>query len=171
MKSKSLFTAGMVLLVPSLAFAGPKKSANVELDQSVEVAGTQLAPGDYKLIWEGNGPDITVIFAEGKKTVATAAATLVTNRNDQEAIETANVAGDTTMLRAIDLKNITIRFENAAPSAAHRAAPMASLNVPRNQNAFIPLRGLPNQNSALPKVSTLDSPAPQVQFTDTGASN
>ena len=163
MKSKSLFTAGMVLLVPSLAFAGPKKSANVELDQSVEVAGTQLAPGDYKLICEGSGPDITVSFVDGKKTVATVPAELVTNRNDQEAIETANVAGDTTMLRAIDLKNITIRFENAAPSAAPRPAPIASVNAPQNQNAFIPLRGLPNQNSALPKVSTLDSPAPQVQ--------
>jgi hypothetical protein len=158
----------MVLLVPSLAFAGPKKSANVELDQSVEVAGTQLTPGDYKLIWEGNGPDITVSFAEGKKTVATAAATLVTNRNDQDAIETANVAGDTAVLRAIDLKDITIRFENAVPGATHRPAPMASVNAPQNQNVFIPLRGLPNQNSALPKVSSLDSPAPQVQFTDTG---
>jgi hypothetical protein len=163
MKSKSLFTAGMVLLVPSLAFAGPKKSANVELDQSVEVAGIQLAPGDYKLIWDGTGPDITVSFADGKKTVATVPAELVTNRNDQEAIETDNVAGDTTVLRAIDLKNNTIRFENAAPSAAHKPAPTASVNPSQSRNSFIPLRGLPNQNSALPKVSTLDSPAPQVQ--------
>jgi hypothetical protein len=163
MKSKSLLTAGMVLLVPSLAFAGPKKSANVELNQSVEVAGTQLAAGDYKLIWEGSGPEIMVSFTDGKKTVATVPAELVTNRNAQEAIETDNVAGDTTVLRAIDLKNNTIRFESAAPSATQRPAPTASANAPQNQNAFIPLRGLPDQNSALPKVNTLDSPAPLVR--------
>jgi hypothetical protein len=119
MKSKSSFAAAMVFLIPSLAFAGPKNSANVELDQPVKVAGTQLAPGQYKLIWEGSGPDITVSFTEGKKTLATAPAKLVTKGNDQEAIETADAAGNTTVLRSIDLKNITIQFENAASGAGN----------------------------------------------------
>src|SRR5579859_124412 len=56
MKLKSLFTAVMVFAIPALAFAAPKNSANVNLDQTVKVAGTQLAPGQYRLVWEGTGP-------------------------------------------------------------------------------------------------------------------
>ncbi len=70
MRSKSLSAAvAMVILTPALAFAGPKNSANVELDRPVKVADTQLAPGQYKVIWQGSGPDITVSFTEGKKIV------------------------------------------------------------------------------------------------------
>jgi hypothetical protein len=119
MKSKSLIAVAMVFLIPSLAFAGPKKSADVVLDQPVNVAGTQLTPGQYKLTWEGSGPEVTVSFTEGKKTVATVPAKLVTTRNDEEAIETANAAGNTAVLRAIDLKNVTIQFGNAASSAGN----------------------------------------------------
>ena len=118
MKSK-LFTAAMVFFIPALAFAGPKNSANVNLDEPVTVAGTQLAPGEYKLTWEGSGPDITVNFAEGKKTVATAHGKLVSNPTDQEAIETFTTADNTRVLRAVDLKNKTIQFENAAPNAGN----------------------------------------------------
>ncbi len=100
MKSKSLFAAAMVMLTPVLAFARAKDSANVNLDQSVEVAGTELAPGQYKVIWEGNGPDVTVSFAEGKKTDC--------NRPGQareyietteQAIETISAGDQTTVLR------------------------------------------------------------------------
>jgi hypothetical protein len=67
MKTKSLFAAATVFLIPALAFAGQKNSANVSLDQPVKVAGTQLAPGQYKVMWEGNGPDVTVSFLERLK--------------------------------------------------------------------------------------------------------
>ena len=119
MKSKPLFTAVMVFAVPALAFAGPKNSANLNLDQTVKVAGTQLAPGQYRLIWDGTGPDITVSFTEGKKTVATASAKLVNNQENEEAIETFTAADKTTVLRAIDLKKHSIQFENAAPGAGN----------------------------------------------------
>ena len=119
MKSKSLITAAMVFLIPALAFAGQKNSANLELDQSVTIAGTQLAPGQYKLIWEGNAPNVTVSFVEGKKTVATTPAKLVSNTTNLEAIETATQADNTRVLQAVDLKNVTIRFENAVPSAGN----------------------------------------------------
>ena len=119
MKSRSLFAAA-VFFIPVLALAASKNSANVELDQTVKVADTQLAPGQYKLTWEGNGPDITVNFTEGKKTVATVPAKLVSNQsNEQEAVETLTVADNSKLLRAIDLKKITIQFENAAPGAGN----------------------------------------------------
>lgn len=118
MKMKSLSAAAIVFIVPALAFATPKNSANVELDQTVKVAGTQLAPGQYKLIWEGSGQDLMVSFTEGKKTVATVPAKLVSNPDNLDAVETDTVA-DNTILRAIDLKKITIQFENAAPGASN----------------------------------------------------
>jgi hypothetical protein len=119
MKSKSLFAAAMVFLIPALAFAGQKNSANVELDQAVKVAGTRLAPGQYKVTWEGNGPNVTATFTEGKKTVATAPATLVGNPTNEEAIETDTAADKTVILQAVDLKNVTIRFANAVAGAGN----------------------------------------------------
>jgi hypothetical protein len=117
MKLKSL--SAMLLLTPVLAFAAAKNSANVELDQTVAVADTQLAPGHYKLIWQGSGPDVTVSFTDGKKTVATVPAKLVTNTNSEKAIETNNAPNATAVLQAIDLKHLTIRFVNAAPAAGN----------------------------------------------------
>lgn len=119
MKSKVLLATSMMFLVPALAFAGSKNSANVNLQQPVEVAGTQLAAGQYKLVWEGSGQNVTVTFAEGKKTVATTPAKLVSNPNKQEAIETNTEAGNTSVLTAIDLKNLTLQFANTAPNAGN----------------------------------------------------
>jgi len=119
MKSKSSIAAAMVFLIPALALAGPKNCANLRLDQPVTVAGNQLAPGQYKLTWEGSGPDVTVNFAEGKTIVASAPAKLVSIPNKQEAIETAAANDDTAVLQAVDLRSITIQFENAAPGAGN----------------------------------------------------
>lgn len=119
MKPKLLLATAILFLVPGMAFARPKESANVEFDQPVTVAGTQLAPGHYKLIWDGAGPVVTVKFAEGKKTVATVTAKLLSDPNQQEAIVTDSTADKTSVLQAIDLKNMTIQFENAAPRAGN----------------------------------------------------
>ena len=120
MKSTSIFATAMVLLIPALAFAGQRNSANIELSQAVEVAGTQLAPGQYKVTWEGNGPNVIVTFTEGKKTVATVPAKLVSNpTNEPGAIETDTASGKTPALNAVDLKNVTIQFEDSSTAAGN----------------------------------------------------
>lgn len=119
MKSKSTFAAAMVFLIPALTFAGPRNSANLKLDEPVRVAGSQLAAGQYKLTWEGSGPDVTVRFAEGKETVATVPAKLMSTSSQQEAVETYTAADKTKLLRAVDLRNITIHFDTAAPDAGN----------------------------------------------------
>ncbi len=118
MKSKSLLVAA-IMLTPVLAFAKTKDSANVDLDQSVEVAGAQLPSGQYKVAWEGSGPNVTVNFTKDKKTIATVTAKVVDNSRDEEAVETTTAADHTTVLRAIDLKNMSLQFENDAPAAGN----------------------------------------------------
>jgi hypothetical protein len=72
--SRSLIM-GLALLLASSAFAGTK--ANLTLLSSATVNGTQLKPGDYKLEWEGSGPDVDVSIMQGKKVLAKVPAKLV----------------------------------------------------------------------------------------------
>jgi hypothetical protein len=65
--SKSLLM-GLALLLASSAFAATKASLN--LTDATVVNGTQLKAGDYKLEWEGNGPNVEVNVMKGKNVVA-----------------------------------------------------------------------------------------------------
>jgi len=62
------FTLGFVLLLAAGAFAASK--ASMELSHSVIVNGTTLKAGDYKLEWDGAGPNVEVSILQGKKVVA-----------------------------------------------------------------------------------------------------
>ena len=118
MNFKSLFVSAM-LLIPALAFAAEKKSANVEIDQPVTVAGTQLAPGQYRLTWDGTGSEVTVSFLKGGKTVATAPAKLVNAAGNEPAIETVTNPDKTQTLKAVDLNNLTIQFQAPVSAAGN----------------------------------------------------
>jgi hypothetical protein len=63
-----VFGAG--LLFASGAFAQELKG-RLHLDETVAVAGTQVKPGDYKVEWKGDGPQVEVSLVQGKRTVAT----------------------------------------------------------------------------------------------------
>jgi hypothetical protein len=54
-----------------------KNSHVVRLYDSLSVGGTQIAAGEYKINWEGQGASTQVSFAKGNKVVATASAKLV----------------------------------------------------------------------------------------------
>jgi hypothetical protein len=72
--SKSL-VMGLALLLASSAFAATK--AQLALQSSTTVNGTQLKPGDYKLQWDGTGPNVEVSILKGKTVVAKVPAKLV----------------------------------------------------------------------------------------------
>lgn len=72
--SKSL-VLGAALVLASSAFAASK--ANLSLSNPVMVNGTKVKPGDYKLEWEGSGPDIELSIMQGKTVVAKAPAHVV----------------------------------------------------------------------------------------------
>jgi len=66
---------GLALLLATNAFASNKGS--LALTDSCTVAGKQLAPGDYKISWEGNGPDVQLNIMKGHEVVATVPAHMV----------------------------------------------------------------------------------------------
>jgi hypothetical protein len=61
--SKSVIL-GLALLLASSAFAATK--ANLQLNNPVMVNGTKLKPGEYKLQWEGSGPNVELSIVQGK---------------------------------------------------------------------------------------------------------
>lgn len=72
--SKSL-VLGLALILATSAFAGTK--ASLQLQSQVSVNGTQLKPGDYKIQWEGTGPNVEVSILQGKNVVAKTQARVV----------------------------------------------------------------------------------------------
>jgi hypothetical protein len=79
--SKSLFL-GLALLLATSAFAANKGSLSVQ--EPVTVNGTRLAPGDYKVAWDGTGPSVELSITQGKKLVAKVPARMVTLENPSQ---------------------------------------------------------------------------------------
>lgn len=69
----------LAVLSPLGVFARDNNQHSVDIPTAIQVGGTQLEPGNYKVKWQGAGPDIQVTFLRDGKTVATVPATLKTN--------------------------------------------------------------------------------------------
>jgi hypothetical protein len=94
--TKCLFM-GLVLLAGS-AFAASK--ASLTLNHETTVNGTKLKAGDYKLQWDGSGPDVEVSIVQGKNVVAKVPAKLVdlnSNAANDAAVIKSNSDGSTTL--------------------------------------------------------------------------
>jgi len=89
---------GLALLLATSVFAANKGSLQVA--DSVNVAGKQLAAGDYKLSWEGNGPNVELNILQGKNVVATVPARVVElskASQDSSAVVSSNGDGSKTL--------------------------------------------------------------------------
>ena len=85
---------GLALLMTTGAFAANKGS--LQVSDPVTVSGTKLAPGDYKVSWDGNGPNVELKITKGKDVVATVPAHMVDlNRaaSDNAAVVNSNTDG------------------------------------------------------------------------------
>jgi len=93
----------LVLLFPLGAMARDK-AHSVEIPYAVQVGGTRITAGSYKVAWQGTGPAVEVSFSQYGKTVATVPGTLKTNDDQvtQDAIVTEATSADTTTLKEID---------------------------------------------------------------------
>ena len=91
--SKSMVLGAAVLLASS-AFAATK--ASLQLSNPVTVNGTTLQPGEYKVQWEGDGPNVEISILQGKNVVAKAPAHVVelqTTAADDAAVTRKNDNG------------------------------------------------------------------------------
>jgi hypothetical protein len=91
--SKSL-VLGLALLLASSAFAATRGS--LQLINPVTVNGTTLKPGDYKVQWEGTGPNVELSILRGKNVVAKVPAHLIelqTPANNDAAVTHENGSG------------------------------------------------------------------------------
>jgi len=70
-----ILLVGLAFLLASSAFAATKASLSVS--DPVTVNGTILKAGDYKLTWDGTGPDVEVSIMQGKNLVTKVQAKLV----------------------------------------------------------------------------------------------
>jgi hypothetical protein len=72
---------GAALLCGSAVMAGEANKATIETSQTLNVDGTTLNPGNYRVEWDGTGPNVQVKILQGKKTVATVPAHLEQQQN------------------------------------------------------------------------------------------
>ncbi|MGH9528367.1 MAG: hypothetical protein ACRD2S_00440 [Terriglobales bacterium] len=109
----------MALLFSSVAFASNKSSLRVTTQLSVN--GKTLAPGDYSVIWDGNGPDVQVNFVKGKKVVATAPAHVIDLNNkpaNDSAVVKKNEDGSSSLAQIrFGGKKQALDFDAVAPQS------------------------------------------------------
>jgi len=75
--SKTLLPALGLLLATSAFAANKTNKGSINLDQPATIAGHQLARGEYKLTWDGTGPNVDVMIKSYGKLVATVPAHLI----------------------------------------------------------------------------------------------
>jgi hypothetical protein len=91
----------LALLSPLGALARDRNQHSVVIPDSVQVGSAQLQPGDYKVEWQGTGPEVQVNFVQNGKVVATVPATL--NAKDNRVVQDAIVTDTTSStLKEID---------------------------------------------------------------------
>jgi len=83
---------GLALLLAATAFAANK--GTMQVSDPVTVSGKQIAPGEYTLRWEGNGPNVELNILRGKNVVATVPAHLVDLDRTPDRDATVTVVND-----------------------------------------------------------------------------
>ena len=95
--SKSV-VMGLALLLASSAFAATKASLN--LQHPTIINGTKLKAGDYKLQWDGSGPNVEVSIIQGKNVLTKVPAKVVdlsSPSQNSAAVVTLNSDGTSTL--------------------------------------------------------------------------
>jgi hypothetical protein len=115
--SKTL-VLGFAVLLASSAFASTK--GNLQLNNPVMVNGTQLKAGEYKVQWEGNGPNVEVSILQGKNVVAKLPAHVVELQapsNNDSAVTRHNDSGPNSLAAVrFQGKKISLELDEASSS-------------------------------------------------------
>jgi hypothetical protein len=116
-----LLGLALTTITASSAFASTK--GNLELSNPVTVAGTTLKPGDYKVEWEGAGPNVQVSILQGKQVVAKVPARIVAlhDPSPNNAAVTQPGNGATSSLAGIRFQGKTVSLELDDASSSMQA--------------------------------------------------
>jgi hypothetical protein len=120
MKRKFVVLSALLLTLAIGSYAAEKNSQNITFYDPVKVGSTTLPAGEYKVVWDGTGDNVQVSFLQGKKTLATAPAKLVsTNSNVGKAVSTRTESDSSRVITEIAFKKQALRFNESAPAAGN----------------------------------------------------
>lgn len=111
---RMLVVAALFALIAGPSFAS-NKTQTITLYDSLQFGSTLLAPGNYQVKWDGNGPVVHVTLASGKHS-ATADATLV-NAEHQGPGVIYTTRGAVKVLNEIDLRHVSLLVRNQRSTA------------------------------------------------------
>lgn len=107
----SILLASSVVL-PLRATARERDSEHITISEPVMVAGTLLKPDTYRVVWEGEGPQVQVSFMKGSKTMVTTTANLVLEESMYDgAFEVKMISDNSKVLTKIKWKKQALIFE------------------------------------------------------------
>jgi hypothetical protein len=110
MKTSKFALSTVVLLLLSVSgWASDKMKAKIQIDQTVRVGSTQLAPGEYLMTWTESGSNAEVTFSQGKKVIATvpAQATHEASGYDGPALQ---IDSTSNTLTGVELPKVSLSF-------------------------------------------------------------
>jgi len=113
----TLSTVALVLLSVS-AWAGDKMKADIQIDQTLHVGSTQLAPGACKMTWTESGSNAEVTFSQGKNVIATVPAHVTQARSGFHSPAIHSNSSTSTLVE-VELPEVSLSFtsENAASAS------------------------------------------------------
>jgi hypothetical protein len=103
MKVTKSLVLGLAVLLATSAFAANKGSLQVQ--EPISVNGQQLKPGDYKVQWDGAGPNVELSIMQGKKVITKVPAHVVdlSSASNADAAVVKNNADGTKSLSEVRL--------------------------------------------------------------------
>jgi hypothetical protein len=114
---KLLLLVCLFSILPAASFAATLKSKDLTLSDNVQIAGTQLKAGDYKMKWDDSCADnTTVTIYQGKQVVATVPAQIIRKKNTDNASFELNTADGANKLNRVYLSNEVLDFSGATTS-------------------------------------------------------
>lgn len=121
---KKMIVLSFALLLSTSLFAAT--SGSMKLNQPVQLNGTQIQAGEYKVTWEGTGPEVTVSVLKGKEVVAKTSAHLkeLPKNGDSDATVLQKNADGTTSLNGIRFggKKVTLEFAEETAAAGMKTS-------------------------------------------------
>ncbi|MCU1243058.1 MAG: hypothetical protein JWO71_3784 [Candidatus Acidoferrum typicum] len=126
--SRNLFSVALAsLLLGASAFAAPTTKGTLKLFEPVTVQGKQLAPGQYTVEWNGEGPNVQLSIASGKNAVANVPARVVPSaKNATSGYSSTKQQDGSNSLTNVFFQGKTFELQIADQSATQGAQPGAS---------------------------------------------